>query len=461
MIVVVIWALAIAAVTVAAVQVASYRHAVVSRDVLGRIQARWAARAGIEETIAVMESHTEDPDTRDAFAMVRDMEAEGVATGFVESGSWDIRHFWEGREWAGPMDEHAKLNINLAPANLLSNLEGMPIDVPASILDWRDPDDEPSLLGAESSYYRNLRYPYEPRNGDFRSIAELELVAGAQPKLVRGEDWNLNGRLDPNEDDGHETFPPDDADGILDAGWSGFLTAYSRTGPTARSGQPWLELRTAEPAEIQARLGVDEAQASALKTWAGQPNARMEVLLTTDLGQLSGSGAGNTGGASGGGRSGGRSRGGRGQSGARGGAQDGAAQTPTVPPLTTDQLRTVFQESTLEDDISTQRPGKINLNTVSAALLRELLDFDGRVADGIIRIRETRPEGIASVVDLLEIRDLQPATLTAVASIFDTSSNVYSIASRGRGRGSDVEVEVFVVVDRSSLPVRILEYREH
>ncbi|HMN95608.1 MAG TPA: type II secretion system protein GspK [Phycisphaerales bacterium] len=454
----VIWALAIAAVTVAAVQVASYRHAVVSRDVLGRIQARWAARAGIEETIAVMESHTDDPDVRDAFAMVRDLEADGVALGWLETGSWDIRHSLDGVEWAGPMDEHAKLNINLAPITALNNLPGMPIDVPASIMDWRDPDDEPSLLGAESAYYRNLRFGYLPRNGDFRSIAELELVAGAQPKYVRGEDWNLNGRLDPNEDDGQETFPPDNADGKLDAGWSGYLTAYSRTRPLGLRGEPWLELRTAEPTDIQSRLGVDEAQANALKTWAAQPTARLETLLTTELGALSGTGG--AGAAQGGGQQatrGGRSRGGgQQQAGGR-----GAQQVNTVPPLTTQQLRTIFQEATLEREPATQRPGRMNINTVPAKLLRDVLELDSRIVDGIVRLRDGRPEGITSVADLKEIRDIEPGVMTSIASIFDTSSSVYSIASRGRSLAGNVEVEVFVVVDRSTSPVRILEYREH
>ena len=39
----------------------------------------------------------------------------------------------------------------------------------------------------------------------------------ARPEFVRGEDWNLNGRLDPNEDDGDISYPPDNSDGKLDA----------------------------------------------------------------------------------------------------------------------------------------------------------------------------------------------------------------------------------------------------
>ena len=57
-IVLVIWAVAIAAVLVAAAQVLAFRQAAMGREAMARVEARWAARAGIEETIAVLEYHT-------------------------------------------------------------------------------------------------------------------------------------------------------------------------------------------------------------------------------------------------------------------------------------------------------------------------------------------------------------------------------------------------------------------
>jgi len=38
--------------------------------------------------------------------------------------------------------------------------------------------------------------------------------------------------------------------------------------------------------------------------------------------------------------------------------------------------------------------------------------------------------------------------------------NVYTISSRGRAESTGLEVEILATVDRSSLPLRILEYRE-
>ncbi|MHC4868633.1 MAG: hypothetical protein ACYTE2_02935 [Planctomycetota bacterium] len=61
-VVIVIWAIAIAASIVAAVQLVCFRQATIGRETLARVQARWAARAGIEEAIAIMAWHGENPD---------------------------------------------------------------------------------------------------------------------------------------------------------------------------------------------------------------------------------------------------------------------------------------------------------------------------------------------------------------------------------------------------------------
>ena len=44
-----------------------------------------------------------------------------------------------------------------------------------------------------------------------------------------GEDMNGNGILDPNEDDGTESPPYDDMDGVLDKGIKDYLTVHSNT----------------------------------------------------------------------------------------------------------------------------------------------------------------------------------------------------------------------------------------
>src|SRR5207249_7652640 len=106
-------------------------------------------------------------------------------------------------------------------------------DVADSILDWIDADDDPRPLGAETPYYLSLPNSYIARNGPMKSIAELELVAGVDPRDVRGQDWNLNGLLDPDEDDGTGNF---------NRGWSAILTAASIDGGLAASGEARLDI---------------------------------------------------------------------------------------------------------------------------------------------------------------------------------------------------------------------------
>jgi len=452
---VVIWAVAIASIVVASTQVLAWRQAVVGREALARVQARWAARAGIEQMIAIMEYYSTHPVADDAKALARDLEEHCI--GETDTGEFDIRHFRDGLAYAGPMDEHSKLNINLATRTQLLGLPFMTPDVVDAIIDWRDANDLAEAMGAESEYYANRGMKYRPRNADFRNIAELELVAGCWPQYVRGEDWNLNGRLDPNEDDGTMSPPDDKPDGFLDAGWSGYLTAYSRGSHTALSGEPKLYLRSATVTQVQERTGLDATQAGALLAWARGNNARMETLLITPIGSLApqaGAGGGS------GGDQGRRPRAGPSRpSGGRTSGASGGASTGTAAPLDTAQLRAVFAECTLDDPFK-PAPGRVNLNTVSSEVLQRGFGLDARTADAIVARRNARSGGFTSVADLLEIGDLKPETVLQLGGQMDVVSNVYLISSRGRAVSTGTEMEIVAVVDRSTLPITFIEVRE-
>ena len=494
-VVVVVWAVAIAAVLVAATQIVTFRQAVVGRESLARVQARWAARAGLEHMISLMEYHAQNPDPDDPMAVVRDMEDK--ALGETSSGAWDIRHYRDGAEWAGPLDEASKLNINLASKLQLEKLPRMTPDVVDAILDWRDTDDDVQQMGAERDYYANRSLGYGPRNGPFRSIAELELVAGAWPEYVRGEDWNLNGRLDPNEDDGPRTFPNDKPDTKLDAGWSKYLTAYSMQSKTAPSGEDKIVLKNAKTEDLVARTGVDEAQAQALIAFGKQQGARPATLLVTPLSQTGGASAANAsnnrgaGGSTGGnsmatggrtgGSTGGTSGGGKGSTGGTSGGSASAGTGGTTGgatsgrssagrsggsgnsagprDLTEAQLRAVLRETT-GDDFTKPVPGRININTAPVDLLKEVLDIEPRVAEAIVARRRAKPQGITSLVDLQGMSGMNPSALAQLATQFDVTSSVYTVTSRGRAASTGVEVEIEAVVDRSQVPARILSYRE-
>jgi general secretion pathway protein K len=442
--IVVLWSIAIAAVVVAATQFVTWRTAALGHATLGRVQARWAARAGIERIVATLAYHTDAPDPDDPMAILRDLEFDWQGT--LESGRWDIRHSEEGLELKGPLDLHARLNVNLAQKGQLLLVPDMSIDTVDAILDWRDEDDEVQGIGAERGFYEGRDLGYIPRNGPFKSIAELELVAGAWPEFVRGEDWNLNDRLDPGENDGDRSAPDDDNDGVLDPGWSGYLTARSIDSPLAMSGFPRIDLRRTSVEELIEAIGVDEGQAAALIQYASNESAPLGSLLAVDLGELVGVPSSGTSG-----RSSGRS------TATRNSSSNGSQAA--VEPLSRDQLRAIFAECTTSDFSGPTPPaGRVNLNTAGPEVLAILFGDPG-VAESVLALRQSRAEGITSIVDLLDLRRIEPALLAGIADLLDVTGWTVSVTSRGTSNTGQ-EVEIHAVLDRSNLPVRILEYRE-
>ena len=440
--IVVLWSIAIAAIIVAATQLVTWRTATLGRSAIGRVQARWAARAGIERVIATLAWNTENADADDPMSLFRDLEYDWNGT--VETGSWDIRHVDEGLELKGPLDLHSRLNINNATKVQLLELPDMSLDTADAILDWIDDDDEVQGIGAEADFYEGRDMGYMPRNGAMRSIAELELVAGAWPDYVRGEDWNLNDRLDPNENDGDTAAPSDDSDGELDPGWAGYLTARSVDSPLSLSGFPRLDLRNTSADELLDAIPIDEGQADALIEYGGSDNATLGALLAVELGELVGAPSSSNS---------------RGSTGRSFGRNNNQGPEP-VNPLSEEQLRAVFAECTLTDFSGPYLPpGRINLNTAGPEVLRILFEGDSGVADSIMALRQSRAEGITSIVDLLDLRRVQPETLSGLASQLDVTGWTFSVCSRGTSENGQ-EVEIHAVLDRSSLPVRILAYRE-
>ena len=90
-------------------------------------------------------------------------------------------------------DEGSKVNINFADGTRLKKVldyVGIPPDsqqeIVDSILDWRDPDKEHHLSGAEDDYYESLDPSYKAKNRNLDSVEELLLVKGFKPEYLYG-----------------------------------------------------------------------------------------------------------------------------------------------------------------------------------------------------------------------------------------------------------------------------------
>lgn len=436
----VLWAVLIGSAVLVSTQVHALRQSMDGRRQVARVRAYWAARAGVEAQIAAITAATLTPDQSSATAISTDLSA--AASGVVDGAAYDVRFdssLSAGQRTPGAIDEHAKINVNAATRDDLLLLPDMDESIADAILDWIDADDDPREFGAESGTYLGMRRPYLPRSAAVRSIQELELVLGVLPEFVRGEDWNLNGVLDANEDDADASWPPDNADGKLDAGWSAHLTAAPTVGPGwGLSGQMRLDLTTANEADLQQRLGVETAQAQAiLQAVQVNPDLQLRDFLTSSLSNLA---VGQTG------------------TGSAGAVPLSGGQS--VPNLSREQLKAIFDEAWVGDPLTPPaadavNTGKININTIDEETLQYVATLTTAQVDAIVLERQSRSGGFVSITDLLDIPSINERTLATISDRFDVRTHAFTVSSRGTDTGTGVSVELTVTLDRSRLPVEI------
>lgn len=194
------------------------------------LQAAAVARAALQYIISQVDGTDGDMTALEEMAS----EAIQVGDGYFwllrpsasSDGSWSF----------GLVDEASKLNVNTAGREVLARLPGLTAEIAASIVDWRDADNNLTEGGAESEYYLLLSPSYNCKNGPLETVEELLLIKGIDAELLYGEDANRNGVLDANENDGSTSEPSDNRDGKLDPGLAPFVTVYSWQ-PNASGGR--------------------------------------------------------------------------------------------------------------------------------------------------------------------------------------------------------------------------------
>lgn len=233
---------------------------------------------------------------------------------------------------AGLSDESSKLNLNallkgdeddLAARTMLMNLPNMSEEIADAMLDWIDGDVTDRPLGAESDYYLSLATPYEPPNGPLDSLDDLLLVRGVTPELLYGEDANRNGLLDPNENDGDLSPPLDNGDGLLDRGWTNYLTIYSREVNTRADGDERINVNQGLLTELYDALEEELGEEVATFVVAYRMNGPYQAASSS-------SGSGGSTASSGGGGSGSSGRSASSGGGSGGGSSASGAATATT-----------------------------------------------------------------------------------------------------------------------------------
>ncbi|MBI3416010.1 MAG: general secretion pathway protein GspK [Verrucomicrobia bacterium] len=305
----------------------------------------------------------------------------------------------------GLIDEASKLNLNTATLEMLQLLPGMTAQLAAAIIDWRDTDSAVTAGGAESQTYSTLSPAYNCKNAPFETVDELRLVYGATLEILYGEDTNLNGVLDPNENDGTVSLPIDNQDGRLDPGILEYVTVYSR--------------------EANRRTNVNNVpQLTALLRQNLDNTRATQILRRIGVTQPGGPGGGRGGGAGGG---------------------------PPVVPTVTPPIRSVLEfyirsgmtadefakiESSISATNSTSISGLINVNTASEAVLACIPGIGVEKAPSFTAFRQSNPSRLNSISWVSEVLDRAGAIRAGpylTARSYQFTADVAAVGQHGRG----------------------------
>jgi DNA uptake protein ComE-like DNA-binding protein len=119
----------------------------------------------------------------------------------------------------GLSDESAKINLNKASAAMLFRA----FDFPTALVQQITGEQ----TEATNSPLSEAKLPELTIRPQFNTLDDLLLVNGIPPGMIYGEDANHNFALEPNEDDGDSSFPPDDGDGQLFLGLQDLITVFT------------------------------------------------------------------------------------------------------------------------------------------------------------------------------------------------------------------------------------------
>ncbi|MCH8912643.1 MAG: general secretion pathway protein GspK [Planctomycetes bacterium] len=466
-----------------AFEVNAHRAAVYATQ--NQVQLRLAAESGIQHALLILRETRHDPsvwyDNEELFhnqvvwSMLGD-EARRDVDEELDRTKMTFRYSLVADD---PLDDHAsvrygitdessKLNLNLATAEQLATLFSAVLPEETEIeplidalLDWRDQDDELREQGAEMEHYMALDPPYTIKNGSFETVEELLLVAGFAPEILYGEDFNRNGILDPNEQDGDLRLPLDNQDDVLHRGVYPYLTVWSRDLNRSNDNLPRLDLN-GDLRELQEGLSefIDEEIINyiiASRNNGTTFNSPVELLDgsytvggNTGNGKAPGGGDGKDVGANDDANTG---NGGSGGSGAPG--------PPVFSPVSIEDLPALCDRTT-----AIRQPGQmglININTAPRAVLRCLVNgsFSEEDVDAIIAARANlEGDQLATVAWPLTESVISQEALASIYAQITARAQQFHIEAIGHADHLGMMVRLQAVVELRGHVPQYMYYRD-
>ncbi len=443
-----LWCLVLLAVIVIGVLHTARLDLMVVKNYGDRIQAHYLAVAGVEKAKALLyqdarersrsgQNHTGN--LYDAPDMFRQVPlGRGEFSVVHRAGADD-----GGRLLFGVSDEEGRLNVNSTSADELVRLDGMTPDVAASIIDWRDEDNQVTPGGAEADYYLAMRRPYLPRNGPIQTIRELLMVRGVTPELLLGVDKHQNGLLQPELENPGTSFAE------LDMGWAGLMTVDSSVANLDAAGQERVDVQTADERTLTGVRGFTTEIARSIVAYRNRSRFNsIADLLDVTAAQQNQPGQVST-------------RIGQAQSAT---PQDQQAQNqPTSNPsgqkvISPELLMDVADQLTTQSGTA-NLPGLVNINTANLEVLQCLPGMTRELAQAIISFRHSSGFYPNSAW-LLKVPGLTQDIFKQVAPRVCVRSETFRILCEGRILSSGVRQRVQEIVHVGLYEVATLSYRE-
>jgi DNA uptake protein ComE-like DNA-binding protein len=275
--------------------------------------------------------------------------------------------------------------------------------------------------------------------------------------LFAGEDANQNGLLDPEEDDGNESYPPDNRDGILDAGWSGSLTVHSSVRNVNAAGEPRVNVQSADESSLAGVRGFSTELARSIVAYRGQNKIEsladlLEVTAVREENQA-------------------RTQPNQGATPAPAPPPDGGprsrpgaapnSQMPQPPPgpkvISEDQLMDIADDLTTIE--AREQHGAININSASPEVLACLPGITPELAQAIISYRKSIGF-LPNIAWLLKVPGLNRQMFKQVAPRVSARSETFRILSEGQVTSTGARKRLQVIVHLGATEIETLSYRE-
>ncbi len=477
-----------------------------------KVTARWLSRAGVYQAIGQLANDDNTTDGQwdnwyDNPRLFKDFKLTG--------GTFTVYadRFRQGNKGTyGVEDEASKLNVNTATLNMLLKLPNMTDTLAQAIIQWRDDPEHSYLIPAGtvggslngtvnnnsnsngSNANKDVLANINSRNrvssatssqtdntsadspGTLRCLA---LVEGMTNKILYGEDTNMNGIMETNENDGDKNPPQDNEDGILDRGLLGYVTVYSYELNCDGQGQRRININKADIDTLEEKLQLAPPYALWLVenrpfnsiadiVKPGDTQARLPDIAPNNNLATGGANVAVRGGnsaSSGTGRI-RRTRTARTRTTSRNNVNTPGSHTGTKPDNEKIQpvrpTLAVFRR--IADHITVtyalRIAGRININTANSDILQCLPGIDEHLAQQIISKRSVLPDGFRSIAEVLAVQGMTPNKFKAIAKLITVRSYVFTIRSQGREAKTGITCNIEAVVQREKGRVSVIYWHE-